>query len=126
MLHGSVLIIEDDASVSILLREQLRRSGLEVDQAYTVDDAIKKLSRRRYKYILLDLVLDADRGEQVLDFLQQQKGLNRATPVVIMSANLKTETIHKVKDRVAGMLVKPLDFRRVISVMREIKTSSAA
>jgi DNA-binding response OmpR family regulator len=57
MTTPKVLIVEDDESVLMMLREGLRRDGFEVETASTVRDALRHIAAEKFDVLLSDLHL---------------------------------------------------------------------
>ena len=82
----SVLIVEDDRTVSLFLNSLLEREGFVVDMAATGQEALQLLSSKRFDLMLLDLRLpDGFSGEDVLDFMNRQD-LKKKPGVFVYSA----------------------------------------
>ena len=80
-----IMIVEDDLSISNMLKEVLPRAGYEVICAYSGTEALLLLEKTRPDLILLDLMLPGLTGEEVLPKL---KGI----PVIITSAKSDTKS----------------------------------
>jgi CheY-like chemotaxis protein len=71
MPSGSVLVVEDDDSIRLLLMEYLKEdSALQVDGARDGVDALHHVSTRSYSVVILDLMMPYMTGIDFLDSLQ--------------------------------------------------------
>jgi DNA-binding response OmpR family regulator len=118
--YGSVLIVDDEPAVSIVLREHLKNAGFEAEEVYTFDDAVNEIQRRRFNFIIIDIHLGKKTGEDIIAVLRGGKNPNEKTPIIVMSSQLKTEIIQRVKSRVSGIFVKPLDFDALAKRLRQM------
>ena len=103
-----LLIIEDDKSLALIMREGLEKRGFSIDISNTGLDGEEKAIVNNYDTILLDLNLPDKDGIHVLDFLREQE-LN--TPVIVITAR------NEVSQRALGLnqgaddyVTKPFDF----------------
>ena len=83
-----IMIVEDDVSISDLLKEALEAEGYAVSRAYSGTEALMLLEKEQPDLVLLDLMLPGLPGEELLPKL---KGI----VTIIMSA--KTDIDNKVK-----------------------------
>jgi len=111
------LIVEDDVVTRSLLRQLLIGSGCDVDEAIDGEDAIAKLSVRRYNVILLDIVLPKLSGTHVMDFLREidPESLER----VIVVTGLNVEEIRKLFPTVCHALGKPVIPTRLLDSVQK-------
>ncbi|WP_455874244.1 heavy metal response regulator transcription factor [Rhizobium yanglingense] len=103
----AILIIEDDPKTGDYLRKGLRESGYAVDLARTGTDGVHLAMQQVYDLILLDVMLPAIDGWEIIRRIREQRDL----PVIFLSAR------DDVNDRIRGLrlgaddyLVKPFSF----------------
>lgn len=103
-----LLVVEDNAELSMLLAERLKSVGYTVDVAATVDEAQASIAAARYAAVILDLGLPDGDGSTILKTLRHRKD---PVPVLVLTAR------GGVSDRVSGLrsgaddyLVKPFAF----------------
>lgn len=77
-----LLIIEDDTSISNMVKEYMESEGYEVEQAYDGLEALNKLTPPSYSLVLLDLMIPKLSGMQVMKNLREVCQV----PIIIMSA----------------------------------------
>ncbi len=95
-----ILIVEDDADINRLLCKILQRGGYFPEQAFSGTEARLMLMANTYDLVLLDLMLPGMTGEEVLDYIRNERKL--PLPVIILSAK------GSLKDRV-GLLLDGAD-----------------
>ena len=116
-MHPSALIVEDESVTRNLLRQLLLNSGCDVDEAIDGEDAIAKLTVKRYGVILLDIVLPKLSGTHVMDFLRDfdPELLER----VIVVTGLNVEEIRKLFPTVCYALGKPVIPNRLLASVQK-------
>ena len=80
-----VLVVDDEADVRALLRDQLEMAGFRVLEAGRVLDAVEMARQRRPDAITMDLMLPDLDGFEAIRLLREQPE-TRDTPVVVLSA----------------------------------------
>jgi GAF domain-containing protein/anti-sigma regulatory factor (Ser/Thr protein kinase) len=80
-----VLVVDDEADVRALLRDQLEMGGFRVLEAGRVLDAVELARQRRPDAITMDLMLPDLDGFEAIRLLREQPE-TRDTPVVVLSA----------------------------------------
>lgn len=112
-----ILVVDDDASVRLLLRRCYESEGWTVSEAASREDAQRVLASGRVRLVTLDLMLNGDDG---LTFAREIRQTS-AVPIIIVSG--KGDTI----DRVVGLeigaddyIAKPFHVREVLARTRAV------
>ena len=112
-----ILVVEDEPRLLRNLAKALREAGYAVDTAEAGDDGLAKTEIYDYDAIVLDVMLPALDGWQVLESLRQKK----QTPVLMLTAR------DAAADRVRGLdtgaddyLVKPFDLHELLARLRAL------
>ena len=84
-LTGTILVVDDDASVRRLLADDLRQHGYIVETAEDGRQALALLSSHPFDVVLLDLLMPGVDGFQVLERMKAEQRL-RHIPIIIISA----------------------------------------
>jgi heavy metal response regulator len=113
-----LLIVEDDAKLASWLRQGLKEQGFAVDVASTGTEGLGLALVTDYDALLLDLMLPALDGFELLRQLRQR---GSAVPVLVVTARSALD------DRVRGLdlgaddyLAKPFDLRELLARLRAI------
>lgn len=87
--QGRVILAVDDKEQNLrVIRHLLRRTGIMVDTASGGKTAVTSCQERAYDLILLDHMMpDMDGIETLRQIRQDEKGQNRQTPVIALTAN---------------------------------------
>ncbi|GIP23633.1 response regulator transcription factor [Paenibacillus sp. J22TS3] len=81
-MSNKVLLVEDDLSISEMVRDYLLREGYDVTAVFDGIEAETAFKQGSYDLILLDLMLPGRSGTDVLQLIRNQS----LVPVLIMSA----------------------------------------
>jgi two-component system OmpR family response regulator len=117
-----VLVVEDEPDLLAGLLQTVREDGYAADGAADGEDGLYKAENYEYDAIILDLMLPALDGWEVLRRLRKTK----KTPVLLLTAR------DAVRDRVRGLdtgaddyLVKPFDHDELLARLRALIRRSA-
>lgn len=105
-----VLIVDDKAENLISLRKFLEQNGFAVDEASSGEQALKKVLKRVYSLIILDVQMPGMDGFEVADFISDYRKA-KDTPILFLSAvNIDKQFITKgyLKGAV-DYITKPFD-----------------
>jgi two-component system response regulator VicR len=89
----SILIVEDDRTISLVLKAYLEKDGYSVRQAYTCHEAKGQFDNHQDDLILLDLTLPDDTGWSVLKYVREKS----SCPVILLTA------IGTIQDKLQGL-----------------------
>ena len=105
-----VLIIDDDADIRSIARLSLSRlGGMEVVEAASGAEGVRKARDEKPDVILLDMMMPAMDGSATLAALRSQPA-TATTPVIFLTANaLRAEIERMTALGAAGVLIKPFD-----------------
>jgi DNA-binding response OmpR family regulator len=78
----TILIVEDDRAISMVLGAYLRKAGYAVVQVYNGDEVMNAFERVNPSLILLDVMLPGEDGWSLLKRIRERS----ACPVIILSA----------------------------------------
>jgi len=119
----TILLVEDEESITTPLAEALERDGFHTEIAHTVADGLAKGKTVRPDLVLLDIGLPDGSG---LDVCRELRA-SSSVPIIILSAR------GEEADRVVGLelgaddyVVKPFSAREVIARIRAVLRRSAA
>ena len=101
-----VLVVDDDDAIRMLLLTILRRRGMAVDTARNGAEALHKLGECRYAVMLLDLMMPAVSGWEVLEQLPTFEAARRPLVIVLTAGSESRDLDPKL---VIGSVRKPFD-----------------
>lgn len=112
----TILVVDDDEAILVLMRRLLRQSGFNPLTASSGVEALQHLLTSPPDLVLLDLSLEDVDGEQFMDQVREQ---GRRIPVLIVSGrNLSEDEIRTIG--AVGALQKPFE---VADLIRSIHRS---
>src|SRR4051812_46953019 len=119
----TILLVEDEESITTPLAEALERDGFHTRIAHTAADALAQARTARPDLVLLDLMLPDGSGLDVCRELRSSSSV----PIIILSAR------GEEADRVVGLelgaddyVVKPFSAREVIARIRAVLRRAGA
>ena len=107
-----VLIIEDEKSISDIIKFNLKKEGFEVETAYDGQDGLEKALSGKPDLILLDVMLP------LMDGFQVCKKVRESSSVPILMLTAKEEEVDKVLGLELGAddyITKPFGMRELIA-----------
>lgn len=111
-----VLIVEDDQSISDLIRMNLEIAGYEVRQAYNAREALDGLDREVLHIVILDVMLPGMSG---FDILQELK--KRGLPVIFLTArDQMSDKVRALNLGADDYMVKPFEAVELIARMAAV------
>ncbi|HEV8657160.1 MAG TPA: response regulator transcription factor [Thermoanaerobaculia bacterium] len=125
---NKMLVVEDDAAMSVALRDGFEFEKYAVDMAADGEEGMRLAARSRYDVIILDVMLPKKSG---LDVCKELREKGNTTPVIMLTA--RGQEIDKIVGLKLGAddyVTKPFSFiellARVEAVMRRSSRKRAA
>lgn len=120
-LHGiRVLIVEDVASISMLVSKFVTRFGAEdVDVVETVGAAWSRIQKSEYDIVLLDYMLGSEIGLPLIERIRQSElSSHKRLAVIVLTATKAKELMDKsIEAGADGYLAKPVHPERLADRM---------
>ena len=116
-----VLIIDDDADIRTIARLSLSRvGGMDVIEAASGVEGVRKAQEENPDVILLDMRMPAMDGWETLSALRSQPA-TALTPVIVLTAKAFGEEVERMTTLgAAGVLIKPFDPRTLSADVRNL------
>jgi DNA-binding response OmpR family regulator len=112
---GTVLVVDDEPSLRLLLRVNLELEGLRVLEAGTLDEARALLELEHVDVVVLDVHLGPGDGRDLLDELRASES---ATRVVMLTGSVEpTGGRFAAADRV---ITKPFEPVQLVATVHEL------
>ncbi len=116
-----ILVVDDTKMNLMVIEGLLRDTGIQIDTALSGREAIGLTESKRYDVILMDQRMPEMDGTEAMRIIrEQEKGLNRDTPVISLTA----DAISGAKERYLAIgfsdyLSKPIDSRELKNKLME-------
>ncbi|MEZ0369265.1 MAG: response regulator, partial [Candidatus Sericytochromatia bacterium] len=104
-----ILLVEDDASLSLLLQQMLRRYGHEVRACASAEEAWECLEQQDYPLLVLDWVLPGMSGLELCRRIRQRQGGSFVYIWVITARNTREDLLEVLAAGANDYLAKPID-----------------
>jgi DNA-binding response OmpR family regulator len=115
----TILVVDDEPDLRLLVRMTLEGSGYEVEEASTAAEALERANAIRPALILLDIRLPDAEGFDVLRDLRANKDF-LDTPVVMMSAHSSPPTLRKAEAIGShDYLIKPFKYDDLLALVEK-------
>ena len=102
------LVVDDDPTLTLLVRRLLEEDGYAVDTAGTAEDGRMLAMVNEYDAIVLDLTLPDGNGIQIIQGLRRD---GRKTPIIVLTGNKDADVTVRALDAGADdYLTKPINF----------------
>jgi len=118
---SQVLVADDQPDIIEAIRLLLKGEGIDTVPARSPAEVLEQVKRRRIDVALLDLnyTRDTTSGREGLDLLEALRALDKALPVVVMTAWGTIDTAVQAMQRGARDYVeKPWDNQRLLTTLR--------
>ncbi|HEX2956167.1 MAG TPA: sigma-54 dependent transcriptional regulator [Chitinispirillaceae bacterium] len=112
MSKGKILVVDDEASLRLLLTKELIRVGYSVEAVNDGDDALARLREDFFNIVLLDIVMPKTDGIETLRIMKQE-GI--PSEVIILTGNASLESaIESMKLGAFEYIRKPYQFNELL------------
>lgn len=125
-IRPTVLVVDDDANITALLRRAFALEGYDVTTAATGPDATRELLGKAPDIIVLDVMLPGYDGVEVLRRLRAAEGDGARVPVLLLTA--RDEVAERVRGLDAGAddyLVKPFAVDELLARIEAVHRRTA-
>ena len=116
---GSILVVDDEPEMAIALGETLRQDGFRVSLAQNGKEAMEKLSREEYGWVISDVRMPSVDGMELLSHLRSIAPLTR---VILMTGyGTVPQAVAAMQQGAVNFLTKPFkaeDLRKILKPMR--------
>lgn len=105
-----ILIVEDDVSIHSFLEELLTKNNYLTYNAYSGTEAMLLLEKEKYDLLLLDLMLPAMQGEEII------KKVGSTMPIIVLSAKISVDDkVNCLLNGANDYLTKPFDSKELLA-----------
>lgn len=117
----SILVIDDDVAIRVLLQAVLKRMNFQVDLAEDGHVALEKLKNTSYDVVLLDLMMPRVNGYEFLDRIGRD-GAARPPHIIVFTAAGQRGIDKLPSNTVCGAVLKPFDLETFLGLIGNCMT----
>ncbi len=110
-----ILVVDDDASIRLMVRNVLERAGYEVTTARDGCEAISLIAKADYDVVLLDVMMPKLDGLGVVDELRKSNS-GVLAHTYLLTAGL-SQRLSELPVR--GVIVKPFDINELLAETKD-------
>ena len=118
-----ILVADDDSDFLGVTRAILEHAGFAIDTAANGEEALKKLKKRKYDLLILDVVMPIIDGIRLFRMLKRGKRYAN-TPVLFISGHSdkieQDEQKKEIIDKADGYMQKPFKTKDFLETVREL------
>jgi CheY-like chemotaxis protein/anti-sigma regulatory factor (Ser/Thr protein kinase) len=113
----SILVVDDDPQVLLLLTELLKGSGFRVETAFNGVAGLEMMRKENFDLVLCDVWMPTMSGLEVLD---KMNDLSVRPPVIMMTADDTPDTVLKaVRGQALQVVGKPFKTQAMLELIRQ-------
>ena len=113
----TVLVVDDDVAIRVLLEAVLTRMNLEVAVAEDGEVALENLRRTDFDLILLDLMMPKITGYDFLERLHAETDASRHPHIIVFTAAGQRGVEKIPPNRICQTILKPFDLETFIEMI---------
>ena len=117
-LVAQILVVDDDKTITKVLRGYLEQAGYAVLIAHDGNTALQMLRREKPDVVILDLMLPDKDGYEITRFVRSDRQLG-ATPIIMLTARVDdTDKIVGLELGADDYVTKPFNPREIVARVR--------
>lgn len=114
-----ILVVDDNVMNLDLFRGMLKGTKIQIDTAFSGEDAIRQLKWKKYQMVFLDHIMPVMDGLETLDHIRSE-GLCPGTPMVVLTANMIPDARKHYQEKgFDDYLPKPISSRQLHMLVRK-------
>ncbi len=118
---ATILVVEDDPSLRVVIRLVLEQNGYQVDEAADGRAAVARMAAAAPDLVLADLRMQRMGGLELIQLIRRSPEL-RFIPTVLLTGDSDAKQAATTADAV---LVKPFEPDELVAVIRRLTEESA-
>ena len=113
-----ILFVDDEYQLRLVVSDQLKVEGYEVETADDGDTAIEIIKNGKFDLILLDIRMPRVSGIEVLKYLKEHKILTRV--IMLTAVDDLSIALESVKHGANDYVTKPYDLDNLLVCIRKV------
>jgi two-component system sensor histidine kinase/response regulator len=114
------LVVDDNQTNRMVLREMLSSWGLTVAEAANGEHALTELGRRPFRLVLLDALMPGMDGFQLAELIRDDPRLRETEVIILTSAGRRGDAARCRELGVAAYLLKPVKQSQLLDAITEV------
>ena len=117
-----ILIVDDDAALSEVIRDRLVIEGFDVECATDADEALRRSESLMPDLVLLDVMLPKSSGFDLVPIVRR----SRKVPIIFLSARgLQVDKLRGLEAGADDYVTKPFDMQELLARIRAVLRRTA-
>ena len=116
----SAIIVEDNIDTAEIFTTAVESAGYNTTTVHDGQDALTLLETDTPRLVVLDLHLPSVPGDQILDYIIEEKDRLGDVRVIIASADGMLATFQGYKDRKVYIMQKPVSYNQLETLSRRL------
>jgi phosphate regulon transcriptional regulator PhoB len=121
-----VLVVDDEPDIVELVTYNLKREGFDVSSSFDGEDALARIRKEKFDFVILDLMLPGLQGMEICRIMRSDP-LTKNIPVIMLTA--KGEEIDKILGLEMGAddyITKPFSPRELLARIKTVMRRTSA
>ncbi len=114
----SILYVDDEETLRMLVPNQLNMEGFTVDTADDGDTAVEMMTKKFYDVLLLDIRMPRMNGIEVLKHVKEKKITSRV--IMLTGVDDLTVALEAVKNGANDYITKPYDLKTLVLCINRV------
>jgi len=119
-MDKKILVVDDEPDIVELVTYNLKKEGFEVSSAFDGEDALAKIRKGKFDFVILDLMLPGIQGMEICRIMRSDP-LTKNIPIIMLTA--KGEEVDKILGLEMGAddyMTKPFSPRELLARIKTI------
>lgn len=112
-----ILLVDDEKKFAIMLSKRLALRGIEVEVAFTGEDAVEKVEKNRYDVAILDVKMPVIGG---IELKRKLKKVNSDLKIIFLTGHGSENDFKIGSAEAACYLAKPLHIESLINILHKV------
>jgi phosphate regulon transcriptional regulator PhoB len=120
-----ILVVDDEPDIVELVTYNLRREGFEVSPAFDGEEALAKIRKEKFDFVILDLMLPGIQGMEICRLMRSDPR-TKNIPIIMLTA--KGEEVDKILGLEMGAddyMTKPFSPRELLARIKTVMRRSS-
>jgi two-component system alkaline phosphatase synthesis response regulator PhoP len=120
-----VLVVDDDRTVTALLKNYLEKDGFEVTQRNEASEGLEYAMTRKPDLIILDVMMPIINGFNFCRLMKAEEG-TKDIPIILLTSRNKLKDIEiGLEMGAAAYLIKPLNIDELLKAIKVVESGKA-